>query len=188
MLGYAATGRVHSTAVPVRGRCYHENMNWWRYVASLPEPRIMVLQDADERPGAGALVGELHASIGMAINCVGCVTNGAVRDIPAVQAAGFHLFAGNVAVSHQYAHVAEFGVPVEIGDWTISDGDLIHADQHGVHTIPLDIAAHIPEMAEQIHREEQNLVEYCRSGRFSLNGLERKLESSPGGCCAVPIG
>jgi 4-hydroxy-4-methyl-2-oxoglutarate aldolase len=188
MLGYAATGRVHSSAVPVRGRCYHENMGWWRYVASIPEPGIMVLQDVDDRPGAGALVGELHASIGMAMNCVGCVTNGGVRDIPAVRAAGFHLFAGNVAVSHQYAHVAEFGVPVEIGGCTITDGDLIHADRHGVHIIPLEIAAKIPEMAEQIRHEEQNLVEFCRSARFSLHGLERKLESSPGGFSTASIG
>src|SRR5580658_6456441 len=63
ILGYAATGRVRSSTAPVYGRCYHENINWWRYLASIPEPRIMVLQDVDERPGSGALVGELHAAI-----------------------------------------------------------------------------------------------------------------------------
>ena len=28
-------------------RCYHERMDWWSYVASLPQPRIMVLEDMD---------------------------------------------------------------------------------------------------------------------------------------------
>ncbi len=188
MLGYAATGRVRSSAAPIRGQCYHENMNWWRYVASLPEPRIMVLQDFDERPGAGALVGELHAAIGIAMNCIGCVTNGSVRDLQAVEAMGFYLFAGSVAVSHQYAHVAEYGIPIEIGDWTINAGDLIHGDRHGVQTIPFSVAAGIPEMAEQIQKEERALTEYCRSGRFSLEGLERKLREGPGERCGVRIG
>lgn len=188
VLGYAATARVRSSSSPVRGRCYHENMNWWKHLASLPEPRIMVLQDVDDRPGAGALVGELHAAIGLAMNCIGCVTNGSVRDLPAVEALGFHLFAGSVAVSHQYAHVAEFGIPVEIGGWTISNGDLIHGDRHGVHTIPFDIAGYIPKMAEQIRREEHELVEYCRSSRFSLHGLEQKLQASPADRCSVRVG
>ena len=62
-------------------RCYYDRMDWWTYVASLPEPRVMVLQDVDPQPGVGAFVGEIHATIGRALKCVGCVTNGAVRDL-----------------------------------------------------------------------------------------------------------
>lgn len=132
MLGYAATGRIRTTSAPVIGRAYHENMHWWRYLASIPAPRVMILEDVDDEPGAGALVGELHAVIGLALNCIGYVTNGAVRDLPAVEALGFHLFAGGVAVSHMYAHVSEYGKPVEIGGLKISPGDLIHGDRHGI--------------------------------------------------------
>ena len=89
MLGYAATGRRRSTAAPVSGRAYHMNLNWWRYVASMPEPRVLVIEDVDETPGFGALVGELHAVIGLALNCIGYVTNGAVRDLAAVGLSGF---------------------------------------------------------------------------------------------------
>lgn len=188
MLGYAVTGRIRSSSPPVYGRCYHENMNWWRYLTSIPPPRIMVLEDVDEHPGAGALVGELHAVIGLALNCIGYVTNGSVRDLPAVEALGFHLFAGSVAVTHQYAHVSEYGEPVRLGGWTIFPGDLIHGDRHGVHTIPFSIAADIPKMAEQIRSEEQELIKYCRSRRFSLRGLDQKLQELPGDGYEVPIG
>src|ERR1700689_601603 len=109
MCGCAATGRVRTTAPPMTHRCYYDRMDWWSYVASIPEPRVMVLQDTDHSPGVGAFVGEIHASIGLALKCVGCVTNGAVRDLPAVEALGFHLFAGCVSVSHAYAHVIDFG-------------------------------------------------------------------------------
>jgi 4-hydroxy-4-methyl-2-oxoglutarate aldolase len=188
MLGYAATGRMRSTTAPVSGRAYHENMHWWRYVASIPEPRVMVIEDVDENPGAGALVGELHAAIGHALHCTGYVTNGAVRDVAAVQARGFHLFAGNVAVSHMYAHVAEYGVPVKIGGLDISPGDLIHGDRHGVHTVPLSIAEDIPAMAAQILREERDLMELCDSPSFSLRALDEKLQHLPGDGYEVLLG
>ena len=79
-------------------------------------------------------MGEIHATIGMALKCVGCVTNGAVRDFPAVEAMGFQMYAGNVSVSHAYAHIIEFGEPVEIGGLKISSGDLLHGDRHGILT------------------------------------------------------
>lgn len=187
MLGYAVTGRIRSSVAPVHGRCYHENMNWWRYVDTIPEPRVMVLQDVDQHVGAGALVGELHAAIGLALNCVGYVTNGSVRDVAAVKARGFHLFAGSVAVTHQYAHVAEYGTSVELGGLTITPGDLLHGDLHGVLSIPISIAAEIPGMARRILREEQELTAYCRSDSFSLDGLDRQLQKLPGDGCEERI-
>jgi 4-hydroxy-4-methyl-2-oxoglutarate aldolase len=187
MLGYAATGRMRSTSAPVYGRAYHENMNWWRYVTSIPEPRIMVVQDVDEKPGAGALVGELHALIGLAIQCIGYVTNGSVRDLPAVEALGFHLFSKSVAVSHMYAHISDYGEPVEIGGLKIRPGDLIHGDRHGVHLIPLSIASEIPAMAAEILREERELREFCRSPRFSLRTLDKKLQHLPGDGVELPL-
>lgn len=180
VLGYAVTGRMKATSKPVRGKAYHENMNWWRYMASIPEPRVMVVQDTDEHPGAGALVGELHASICLALNCSAYITNGAVRDLPAVEQLGFQLFAGNAAVSHMYAHIAAYGEPVEIGGLKISPGDLVHGDRHGVHTIPLSIAASIPQMAQEILKEEQEILRLCRSPRFSLDRLEETLHKIPG--------
>jgi len=180
VLGYAVTGRMRSTSAPVEGRAYHENMHWWRYVSTMPAPRIMVVQDVDERPGVGALVGELHAVIGLALKCVAYVSNGAVRDIEAVESLGFQLFAGAVAVTHMYAHISEYGHPVEIGGLEIHPGDLVHADRHGVHKIPLEVAAEIPRMAAQIREEEAELKKFCRSPRFSLDGLERQFERLPG--------
>ena len=163
-------------------RCYYDRMDWWRYVASLPEPRVIVLQDVEPTPGVGAFVGEIHATIACALKCLGCVTNGAVRDLPAVEAMVFKLFAGNVAVSHSYAHIIEFGEPVEIGGLKIQSGDLIHGDRHGVLTIPLDVAGKIPGEAAKIIQEEHELLRFCRSPQFSLQGLAERLSNANTGC------
>jgi len=185
MVGYAATGRIRTAAPPMTQRCYYDRMDWWTYVASMPEPRIMVLQDADPMPGFGAFVGEIHASIGHALNCIGCITNGAARDLPAVEAMGFHLFAGCVAPSHSYAHIIEFGEPVEIGGLKIQSGDLLHGDRHGIVAVPLDAAADVPAQAAAILREERELRRYCDSAQFSLEGLGERI-SNKGADCDEP--
>ena len=179
MLGYAATGRIRTSVPPFSGNSYHDRMGFLNYVASMPEPRVLVLQDVDRVVGLGALMGEIHATISQATGCVGCVTNGAVRDLPAIEATGFHLFSGSLAVSHAYAHIVEFGQPVEIGGLKIYPGDLIHGDRHGVLTIPLSIAAQVPGVAAELLREERELIAFCRSPEFSMEGLSQKLQRMP---------
>lgn len=142
---------------------------------SIPEPRVIVLQDLDHPAGFGALVGEIHATVARALGCVGCVTNGAVRDLPAVERMGFHLFSGSVAVSHAYAHIADFGAVVDVAGLQVAPGDLIHGDMHGVHTIPLQIASQIPDVARKVALEEQELIAFCRSPQFSIRGLIEKI-------------
>lgn len=175
MLGYAVTARVHTSSAPMRARCYFDRMDWWMYVASLPEPRVIVLQDADHTPGTGALVGEIHATIAQSLNCSGCITNGAVRDLEAVEAIGFPLFSRRVSVSHAYAHIVEFGNPVEIGGTTFRPGDLVHGDRNGVHIIPPEIAEALPDMVHRIQEREKELTRFCRSGAFSLAELGERM-------------
>ncbi len=182
MVGYAVTGRVRTSLPPMTGRCYYDRIDFWHYLASLPSPRVMVLQDVDPRPGFGALVGEIHATIGQALDCIGCVTNGAVRDLTAVQALGFHLFSGRVAVSHAYAHLIDFGDPVEIGGLKIRPGDLVHGDCHGVQTIPLEVVKQIPKEAGKILCAEEELKAFCRSPEFSLESLSVKLKQAATDC------
>jgi regulator of RNase E activity RraA len=171
MIGYAATIKIRGSAPPTTDGTYSDRTDWWDYIISLPEPRVVVAQDVATRPGLGSLVGAVHMSILRALHCVGVVTNGAVRDLPAAESAGFRLFAGSVSVSHAYVHIIEFGKPVEIGGLKIESGDLLHGDLHGVQSIPLGIAAQIPSVAAQITAREQALIALCRSPEFSLERL-----------------
>lgn len=174
-VGYAVTATFRSSMTPVAGRCYFDRPDWWSYVASAPEPRFLVLQDVDPVVGFGALFGEIHANICAALGCCAFLTNGAIRDLPGVRAAGLQAFAGSVSASHAYAHIVEFGQPVEIGGLKIAPGDLLHGDQHGVISIPFEIAAEIPAVAAEILNREKEIIEYCRSDSFSLEYLTQQL-------------
>ena len=138
----------------------------------------MVIQDMDEQPGCGAFIGEVHASILQALGCVGAITNGAVRDLSAIEKMGFNLFSGNVSVSHAYSHIIEFGCQVEIAGLQISPGDLLHGDQHGIVRIPFEIADEIPKVAAQLRKREKVITSYCRSNNFSVSELASVIEHS----------
>jgi len=171
MLGYAATLKIRGSAPPTTDGAYADRTDWWDQVVALPEPRVVVIEDASAKPGLGSLIGAVHMNVLRALHCVGVVTNGSVRDIPDAEEAGFHFFAASVAVSHAYVHIIEFGKPVTIGGLKIQSGDLLHGDLHGVQSVPLDIAARIPAVASKIAAREQAISELCHSPEFSLEKL-----------------
>lgn len=176
MVGFAATGRIRTSAAPTTRHWYYDNLEWWEHVATVPAPRVIVLQDVDERPALGALFGEIHAHIARALGCVGYLTNGVVRDLPGIESTGFHLFACGVSVSHAYAHVVDFGGRIEVGGLAVQSGDLLHGDMHGVVSVPNDVAAQIPAIAARLQAQEQELIALCRSDDFSLERLRTVIE------------
>lgn len=173
LVGYAVTMRfaARRPAPPAASRPAS-----WRFILEQPEPRVLVLQDMDTPPGAGAYVGEVMATLHQRLGCAGAITNGCFRDLDEVRALGFHLFASGPCVSHAYVHLLEFGAPVEVGGVTVRTGDLIHADQHGVLLVPLEIAARIPDAAARVAEREQRIIAHCKSAGFSLDELQRLFE------------
>jgi regulator of RNase E activity RraA len=131
----------------------------------------VVLEDLDKPPGVGAFLGDMHAAILKALGCVGYVTDGAVRELPQVREMGLQLFAGNVAVSHAYAHIFEFGAKVNIGGLEVQTGDILHGDRHGILNVPPQIAAQIPDVAARLQHSEQRVIDFCNSNEFSVDRL-----------------
>lgn len=176
--GYAVTATIRTTAPPIANLCYYHRTDWWRHVESLPGPKIIVIGDVDRIPGTGAFVGEIHARIAKALGCVGYVTNGSVRDLAGLRAARFPCFAGGTSVSRAYAHIVEFGKPVDLGDLSIATGDLLHGDCHGILKIPLEITDRLPAEVGDIVKCEAELIHYLQSEELSLEKLETVLKST----------
>jgi regulator of RNase E activity RraA len=174
VIGYAVTARMRSSVTPVNGKYYYANPEFWNYLAGFQGPRILVIFDSDEKPGVGALLGEAYARISRAFGCVACITNGAVRDVPGIEALGYQVFSGSVAVSHAYAHVVDFGDTVEIGELRISNGDLLHGDLHGIHMLPRRGVRDLAALAEQVLMEDREVFELTERKDFSPAMLTAK--------------
>lgn len=176
--GYAVTAQIRTSAPPMIGKGYPDRADWWKYLLSVPAPRLVVLEDLDRPPGRGSCAGEVHAHIYKALGCVGVISNGAVRDLEAAESIGVSYFAGSVAVSTAYYHMAGFGMPVEIGGLKIRPGDLLHGDRHGVISIPVAIAREIPALAARIASLERGVIKVTDSARPSIEELSEAVRQS----------
>ncbi|MEI9893168.1 MAG: RraA family protein [Chthoniobacter sp.] len=131
MVGYAITVAIepsnpaHREANPQAGAEYR------RYVASVPGPKIVIVQDLDKPRTYGSFWGEVNANAHRALGCIGTITDGAIRDLDEMTNAGFKSLARRLAVGHAFCHPVRWGCEVEVFGRTVSPGDLIHADKHG---------------------------------------------------------
>jgi 4-hydroxy-4-methyl-2-oxoglutarate aldolase len=136
MVGYAVTlviepgNPAHRKANPDAGIDYR------RYVAGVPGPKIVVVQDLDKPRVLGSAWGEVSANMHRALGCIGTITDGAVRDVDEMTNAGFKALARRLCVGHAHGHPLRWNCEVEVFGCKVCPGDLIHADQHGFFVIP----------------------------------------------------
>jgi len=169
LVGFAVTGTMRARE---KSALRYSRNDWFDLVVGLPKPRVIVLQDLDDEP-CGAFWGEIQANIHKALGCAGVVTNGGVRDLREVEAAGFQYYAGSVMVSHAYVHLEDAGVPVRIGGLEVRTGDVIHGDVHGVQVIPADLVRKLPAACEELVARERKIISYCQSAEFTVDGLKK---------------
>ncbi len=137
MVGFAKTVTIRARDA-VSGPSYmQKRLDYLDYVAAAPTPSVVVIEDKDEPAGYGAFWGEVQSNVHKALGCLGTITNGSIRDIPAI-AEGFQMLAGSIGPSHAYVHVVEFAVLVSVHGMAVKSGDLIHADRHGAIVVPTE--------------------------------------------------
>jgi 4-hydroxy-4-methyl-2-oxoglutarate aldolase len=171
VLGYAMTLKVRSGAPARYGPSLFENTDWWKALLSIPAPRILVLQDMDRHPGAGALVGEMQACVLKTLDCVALITNGAIRDVGRIDGLDFQMFSAGLSVSPACGHIVSVGGAVQIGSLEISPGDLLHGDSNGIVSVPKELAPRIPSTAAALRRKDGAVIDFCHSPEFSVEGL-----------------
>ncbi|MFQ5958661.1 MAG: RraA family protein [Alphaproteobacteria bacterium] len=179
VVGYARTATIRAVAPPpasaeeqrARRAAYYE------YVGEGPGPTVMVIADIDARPGFGAWWGEVNTTVHKALGCLGCVTNGSIRDLDAL-APGFQLLAGAVGPSHAWVHVVDFGGAVSVHGMGVRHGDLIHADRHGAVVVPAEVARDLPAAVDLVARREKVILDACARPDFDIETLKRAMAES----------
>jgi regulator of RNase E activity RraA len=136
MVGYAVTVVCEPGNISHRANKAKAASEYRRYVASTPGPKIVVVQDLDKPRVLGAFWGEVNANVHRALGCVGTITDGAIRDLDEMNAAGFKALARRLCVGHAYSTPIRWGCPVEVFGCPIEPGQLIHADKHGFLAMP----------------------------------------------------
>src|SRR6476469_4756246 len=161
MVGFAKTVTIRAKD-KVSGPSYmQKRLDYLDYVAAAPRPGVVLIEDLDDPVGYGAFWGEVQTNIHQALGCLGTVTNGSIRDIPAI-APGFQMLAGSLAPSHAYVHVVDFGIPVTVHGMKVSSNDLIHADQHGAVDVPLETIPQMKAALDDLNGREARIIKAAK--------------------------
>jgi 4-hydroxy-4-methyl-2-oxoglutarate aldolase len=158
MVGYAVTVVIE----PSNKKHREANPNGWaeyrRYLASVPGPKIVVVQDLDKPRVIGSLWGEVSSNMHRSLGCVGTITDGAIRDLDEMTNAGFKALARRLCVGHAFVAPVRFNCEVEVFGRKVTPGDLIHADKHGFLVIEPEAQPHILEAARFMDANECQTV------------------------------
>jgi regulator of RNase E activity RraA len=174
MVGFAKTVTIKTKdRVPLgEGGYMQKRLDYLDYVAAAPQPSVVVIEDIDgEHAGFGAFWGEVQTNIHKALGCLGTVTNGAIRDIPAIPP-GFQMLAGSIAPSHAFVHVVEFGCPVNIHGMEVVSGDLIHADRHGAVVVPLETVDAMKPALDKLVQQEARIIAAARAPGANVDTIK----------------
>lgn len=182
MVGYAVTVVIepgnpsHREANPKAGVEYR------RYVASIPGPKIVIVQDLDKPHVLGAFWGEVNANAHRALGCIGTITDGAIRDVDEMTNAGFKSLARRLCVGHAFTTPIRWNCDVEVFGTKVSPGDLIHADKHGFLVLPPNEQEGLLEAARFMDANECNTVMPVVRGSAGRDPLQivEDLEASIG--------
>ena len=145
---------------------------YYAYIDEGPKPSVVVIQDLDEERGYGSFWGEVNSNIHKGLGCDAVITNGSVRDLPDI-AEGFQMWADRIGPSHAYVHVVDYSRPVTVAGMRVSDGDVIHADQHGAVVIPHEVCGQVGQAADLIIRRERVVISAAQQPGFDVEALRR---------------
>jgi 4-hydroxy-4-methyl-2-oxoglutarate aldolase len=163
MVGWAVTLVVE----PSQGG--HKNIksawsDYREYIASQPGPKIVVVQDLDKPRVIGSFWGEVTSNTHRALDCVGTIVDGAIRDVDEMCYAGFKALARRLCVGHAHSTPVRWGCDVEVFGTKVAPGQLIHADKHGFIAIPFGDEARLLEASLLMDANEcETVISAARS-------------------------
>ena len=142
MVGYAFTLRYIPAREDLDFQVEYDNWtNPQRVAVETIGPDQVLVIDARGQLGAASL-GHILATRLMVRGAAGLVTDGALRDSPAIATLDFPSYAAGAhgTTSSVLHHPADFGLPIGCGGVLVEPGDVLAGDAEGVVVIPASVA------------------------------------------------
>ena len=151
-----------------------------RAIEALTADEVLVI-DARGEPDAGT-IGDIFVSRAIALGAAGVVTDGTLRDTPAIRAL-------DLPVYHRSSHASTLGrlhmpldhqVPIACAGVTVMPGDHVVGDGEGVVVVPAALAVEVAADAVQQELEEEWALERVAAGESTVGvfpiAAERRAE------------
>lgn len=125
------------------------------------KPTILAMQQdfPPDISGHASIGGELLTAAMKSLGCVGCVSDGPVRDVDVMGGMGVQYLVTGVSPAHGDLCVKAVDVPVSICGMDVSPGEIIHMDSNGAVKFPADRASDILLNVRKLEEHEQNILD-----------------------------
>ena len=175
MVGYAVTCVVDTTSPEPTGP--NRLADLFDAVAASPKPAVVVMQQQGPDRPRSCMVGDMVCSSLRKLGVAGLVTDGGIRDVRGIRnrAPGFQVFAGGLVVSHGLPVYLDVNVSVTVCGLAVRPGDLLHGDESGLLSVPLNIVEAVVEQARAVLKKESELIDFLNSDSFSLDELKYRI-------------
>jgi regulator of RNase E activity RraA len=179
LLGYALTLRY----VPLREDLRRElagGINPQRQASEYCSPDDIIIMEARNVVDAGT-IGDIFALRAQRKGATGVITDGALRDTPAIAAM-------DLPVYHQASHAATWGrhhmplacnIPIACAGVTVMPGDILVGDGEGVVVIPPSIVDEVARASAAQELEEEFALECVDRGESTIGVFPLSDERRP---------
>ncbi len=139
-------------------------------IETIPPGHVLVMDCRQDRRAAGA--GSILVTRTMVRGAAGVVTDGGLRDSPAIEALDYPVYcAGRAAPTNLTRHHAtDVNVPIGCGEVPVYPGDVVVGDREGVVVIPRHLAEDVARDGHEQTLLEDFVTERVKGGQ-SIFGL-----------------
>jgi RraA family protein len=124
-----------------------------------------------------AIIGELMLAHADKRGLAGIVINGAVRDIAAIRAGTFPVYAAGVTHRGPYKDgPGEINVPIAIDGMVIEPGDLMIGDDDGLLCVPFDGVESVYKATKDKHAAEEKQMADIAAGKSDRSWVDAALK------------
>ena len=142
-------------------------------IEAAPKPSVLVAQHVGHGRKRCCWFGDILCASLDKLGCVGIVTDANGRDRSGIRgrAPEFHAFSSGSVVSHGYSIFIDLDITVSICGLTIQPGDLLHDDESGLVSVPIDIAEDVVKQAGAVRQKEAEHFDFLESDAFTIEAL-----------------
>jgi RraA family protein len=125
-----------------------------------------------------AIIGEIMAAWAAKRGIAGIVIDGAIRDVAAISAGSFPVYARGVTHRGPYKNgPGEINVPVAIGGMVVQPGDIIVGDEDGLIAVPQADAEAVLAAAREQRKKEEATLKAIAAGSIDRKWVDETLRA-----------
>ncbi|SHH38490.1 RraA family protein [Pollutimonas bauzanensis] len=165
--------RFCGVALTVQSRA-RDNLACWAALDAC-RPGDVVLIAVDEYEEA-SVVGDVYVAMAKNNGVVACVTDGMVRDIRGINAAGIPVFARGLSPNSPYKDgPGEIGTAITLGGVHVASGDIVLGDEDGVVVVPYANIDQVIRELEEVKAKESMMEAGVKRGDKTPSWLPQAL-------------